>query len=253
MRVAAIQLDVSWEAPKTNLLSASTMAGLADIPAGTLLVLPEMFATGFSTNVETTLAAREATEQALCELALSLGVYLCAGLVGRDAAGQAQNQAVLYAPDGIEIGRYAKRHLFTPLGEEKTYAPGLDAQVFDVGEFRVAPAICYDLRFPEDFRQAMRRGAELFLVLANWPSARQEHWRTLLCARAIENQAYVVGVNRCGADPNAQYAGGSLVVSPRGAILAQAGAGPQMIAAELSAEELRTYREEFPALREAKP
>jgi len=271
MHIAAVQFDISWEDARSSILSASTMLAMADLPAGTLAVLPEMFATGFSMNSELTLAAQAETEQTLSQLALTFGLYLCGGLAARGKSGRPENQAVLYAPDGIEVGRYAKRHPFTPLGEEKAYAAGTDIQTFRIpggnphtsmdseklgqdvqATCYVAPLICYDLRFPEEFRAAAKRGAEVFLVLASWPAARQDHWTTLLQARAIENQACVVGVNRTGQDPNCRYAGGSMIVSPRGEILAQAGAGPQILTAEIDLTDLRAYRRDFPALRDMK-
>jgi len=114
----------------------------------------------------------------------------------------------------------------------------------------VAPFICYDLRFPELFRMAVRQGAQLYVVIANWPASRVHHWVTLLQARAIENQAYVVGVNRCGSDPKVAYAGRSLVVSPRGVILADAGGGERVLSAELDLAALQAYRAEFPVLQD---
>lgn len=250
MHIAAVQFDVSWEDPKGSILSASTMLAMVDLPAGALVAFPEMFATGFSMNAGLTLAARTETENTLSQLALTFGVYLCGGLVGEGKSGKPENQAVLFGPDGIERARYAKRHPFTPLGEEKTYAAGDDVVVIPVDETVVSPMICYDLRFPEEFRSAVGKGAEVFLVLANWPAERQDHWTTLLKARAIENQAFVVGVNRTGRDPHCRYAGGSAVISPRGEILAQAGAGPQILTAWFDLADLRTYREDFPALRD---
>jgi predicted amidohydrolase len=112
----------------------------------------------------------------------------------------------------------------------------------------VSPFICYDLRFPEAFRGAVRRGARAFVVIANWPAERHEHWDLLLRARAIENQAFVVGVNRCGSDPRHAYAGGSMIVDPQGGILARAGGEECVISADLDAASLMEYRERFPAL-----
>ena len=108
--------------------------------------------------------------------------------------------------------------------------------------------ICYDLRFPEAFRSVVRRGAEVLVVIANWPEPRRDHWRTLLQARAIENQCYVVGVNRTGTDPKLSYSGDSMIVAPRGEVLADAGSDERVISAELDGEALRAYRAEFPVL-----
>jgi predicted amidohydrolase len=148
------------------------------------------------------------------------------------------------------LGRYVKRHPFRSAGETDHYAPGTEYLVLEWNGFRVAPLICYDLRFPESFRVCVCRGAELFVVIANWPAVRREHWRTLLAARAIENQAYVVGVNRTGGDPAHAYAGDSLIVGPHGEVLADAGPDEGTVAATPDAAALRAYRSHFPALRD---
>jgi predicted amidohydrolase len=115
---------------------------------------------------------------------------------------------------------------------------------------RVCPFICYDLRFPELFRQGARHGAELFVVIANWPSMREDHWVTLLRARAIENQAYVAAANRCGKDPWLPYPGRSLIVDPHGAVLIDAGPAETAISADIDPANVRSWRNEFPILRD---
>ena len=137
---------------------------------------------------------------------------------------------------------------FSPAGEEKHYPAGKTPVVFSIGDWKVSPLICYDLRFPEPFRRATAMGAELFVVIANWPIARVDHWLTLLRARAIENQAYVVGVNRSGMDPTLEYPGSSLIVGPKGETIAHAGIDPAVITAELDREELLQWRRDFPAI-----
>jgi len=118
---------------------------------------------------------------------------------------------------------------------------------------RIAPFICYDLRFPEHFRSAAGEGADMFVVIANWPVARIHHWLTLLQARAIENQAAVVGVNRCGTDPRFTYNGRSVVVSPHGHIVADAGEREHIVTATIDPGEIRAWRREFPALADIRP
>jgi predicted amidohydrolase len=123
-----------------------------------------------------------------------------------------------------------------------------------VGEasLTICPAVCYDLRFPELFRRGLQQGAEMFVLGANWPSARQHHWRTLLIARAIENQAFVIGVNRCGSDPHLDYSGGSMALGPKGEILAELGDEERIESVEIDPEKLRSWRGEFPAWRDAR-
>jgi predicted amidohydrolase len=178
-----------------------------------------------------------------------LGVYLLGGLATRYGE-TFRNEAVLFAPDGSVMGRYWKMHPFSPSEEGDYYTPGDETVVIPVGEFQLAPAICYDLRFPELFRSATAGGADLIAVIANWPETRANHWACLLRTRAIENQAYVVGVNRCGADPNHTYAGGSVIIDPQGNILAWADEYQCVIDAPLDHDSLNRWRKEFPALRD---
>src|SRR5204863_3694256 len=128
---------------------------------------------------------------------------------------------------------FAKLHPFSPAGEHEHFTPGQDIVLFDWHAVKVAPLVCYDLRFPEIFRRAMLRGAQMLIVIANWPASRSEHWKTLLRARAIENQAYIVGVNRIGEDPNASYTGSSQIIDPAGVVLADAHDQRCVITAEI--------------------
>ena len=138
---------------------------------------------------------------------------------------------------------------FAPGGEAQHYVAGERAVVFRWGDCRVSPFICYDLRFPEIFREAAAaHRPELFVVIASWPEKRISHWMALLKARAIENQAYVVGVNRIGSDPYYAYTGQSAIIDPHGEVLADAGEGEGVIRAELDLATLRKYREGLPFL-----
>ncbi len=143
---------------------------------------------------------------------------------------------------------FHKLHPFTFGGEAEHYTAGRDIKVFSAGVFAIAPFICYDLRFPEVFRAAVRRGANLFVVIANWPTPRDYHWTALLKARAIENQAYVIGVNRCGNDPHHFYLGHSVVLDPHGRTVAEAGTEEGIISADLDLPSLIRYRHEFPVI-----
>jgi predicted amidohydrolase len=151
---------------------------------------------------------------------------------------------------GDLVTRYCKVQPFSPGGESENYSPGDRIVVTSWCGFKLAPFICYDLRFPEVFRIAVRRGANLITVIANWPVARIDHWVTLLQARAIENQAFVAGVNRCGTDPKLTYNGRSLIVHPSGRILADAGGRDALIHADVSLDDLMTYRAQLPFLKD---
>ena len=170
---------------------------------------------------------------------------MVAGVVTRNADGRGRNEAVVIDPTGHEVARYCKRQPFTLGGESRAYVAGNETVVLPIGPFMAAPTICYDLRFPETYRRAMQRGAQLILAIASWPVARVSHWRALLVARAIENQAYVVGVNRIGRDPKLEHNGQSLIVDPGGRILADAEDGERVIRAELELEPLLAYRRDL--------
>lgn len=249
MQVVGCQLDIAWEDREANHARVRDMLAVSPPQPGGLVVLPEMFASGFSMDVAK-IAEGETmpTRHFLSELAREYQVYLVGGVVTRGADGRGKNEAVVIAPDGSEVVRYHKIHPFSYGGETKSYSAGRQIVVFDIGGFTIAPFICYDLRFPEIFRQAIRQGVNLFVVIANWPTARVNHWTTLLQARAIENQAFVIGVNRCGRDPNLEYPGRSLIVDPKGQILADGGDSPGVISAMLNLQELQDYRRQFPAL-----
>ena len=167
--------------------------------------------------------------------------------------GRGHNDAVVFSPDGKLLARYTKMHPFSFAGETKHYQAGADVALFDWHDVRVAPLVCYDLRFPEVFRRAVRRGAELLVVIANWPQPRDSHWRALLPARAIENQAFLVGVNRAGKDPLVAYSGQSMILDPRGEPLATAGQDEQVLVAEIDKASLVAYRAKFPALADLRP
>jgi len=255
LHVAACQLDSAWEDKGESCRRAERLLERARPPRGALVVLPEMFSTGFSMDVGATAEGSERTaEKFLAESARRLGACVLGGVVTREAPGSlAANQAVAFDADGAELARYAKIHPFSYAGEDRRFARGSGVVTFPWCGFVVAPFVCYDLRFPEVFRAAALSGATLLVVIANWPAPREAHWLALLSARAIENQAYVVGVNRCGRDPHVEYSGRSRIVDPRGRVIAEGGTDECVVSAELDLDALLAYRREFPVLADADP
>lgn len=254
MKIFGVQFDIVWEDKPANHAKVRALLEAERPEPGSLVVLPEMFATGFSMNVPgiDDTETRE-TQEFLRQTAIDLGVYLLGGVVTRHASGRGLNQSVVYDPNGAAIARYDKIFPFTPGGELDHYAPGDRLSLFSWGEFTVAQFVCYDLRFPEIFRAAAMKGASLYTVIASWPEAREAHWVALLQARAIENQAYVIGVNRCGRDPKFNYTGRSLIVDPQGEILADAGNGEGVIRSEVDRASLDSYRQALPFLKDLRP
>jgi len=252
VEIIGLQYDINWENKPANFAKVRQLLKAASPRPGSLVALPEMFATGFSMNADEIAEARGGeTETFLSKLAAELQVTLIGGVAVRDRDGKSRNKALVLDHTGQLICFYAKMKPFTPGAEEQHYAPGGKPSVFTWGECNVSPFICYDLRFPELFREAaVRHRPELFAVIANFPAKRISHWIQLLQARAIENQAYVMGVNRVGNDPFYTYNGRSIVVDPQGDILADAGETEGIVRAELNLEQLDKYRTGMPFLRD---
>ena len=254
MNVITVQFDIAWENRKANFESVQRLLTGVSIPAGSLIVLPEMFSTGFSMNVDAVAETKKSgTEKFLSSLAWQYQSHVIGGLVTRDSSsGKGRNELAVYDPDGRPVALYQKNYTFTYTSESDYYHRGDGLALFSWHDFVVCPLICYDLRFPELFRRAVREGANLFTVSANWPDARLHHWKTLLEARAIENLAYVAGVNRVGTDPSFRYPGGSRIVDHHGRVVAEAGDSEKVLSATLDYGDLRDWRNKFPALDDMK-
>jgi len=252
MKIVALQLDIAWENKAENFARVQRWLEQAAPEKGSLVALPEMFATGFSMNTEKVAEAYGGeTEKFLSSTARAFGIHLVGGAPMRGRDGRVRNKALVFAPTGELVSFYAKMRPFTPGGEAEHYVAGVKPAVFDWANCHASPFICYDLRFPELFREsAATHQPELFIVIANWPAKRITHWTRLLQARAIENQAYVVGVNRVGADPFYTYTGQSAVIDFNGDILADAGSTEGFIRADLDLETLLKYRHGLPFLKD---
>jgi predicted amidohydrolase len=167
--------------------------------------------------------------------------------------GQPFNTATLYGPDGERVGAYRKVHLFAPMGDREHMTAGDALPLFDLPWGRTALAVCYDLRFPEQWRQYTWAGARLIVIPAEWPVHRVEHWRLLLRARAVENQLFVAGCNRTGTDTDGEYGGHSAAVDPWGRVLVEGGAEPGLYVATLDLDEVERARGLFTFLEDRRP
>lgn len=257
MRAHLVQLDIAWEDPEANHDRVEGLLSGHPIEPGDLVILPEMFDTGFSLRVEHTADAHGRTLRFAQRLAEDLGVTLQAGrTVHACHCDKADNRASVLGPEGHLLCEYTKIHPFSFGREPEVIRPGARIETYDWAagnaSLKVCPAICYDLRFPELFRLGLAAGAEAFAIGANWPDARQSHWRTLSIARAIENQAYVFSVNRTGADPHLRYAGGSIAIGPRGEILGELRDKEAVLSVEVDPEAVRGWRKTFPAWRDVR-
>lgn len=243
MKVAGIQMDIDWEAPKPNLDRARDLARKAVAAGAELIVFPEMFATGFSMAPEKILGFSSQINEGMQALALEIARPLIYG-VAVPGATRPENHCLVLDATGKTLATYAKIHPFSLAGEDLVYGSGQSLATFSLGGLRVTPLICYDLRFPELFRVAAA-DTDLFVVIANWPSKRRFAWQSLLACRALENQAYVLGVNRMGVDGNGfEHHGDSALHDPFGASLG-AMLGGNILIGEVDRTKPRKVRQEF--------
>ena len=250
MIVAGIQHDIVWEDPDENFVHLAPMIGKAVAAGARLVVLTEMYATGFSMKTDRVAEPVDGpSARFLADQARAHGVWVCASVPER-AVGDAHpfNQLVLAAPDGT-THRYAKIHPFTYGREHEHYSSGGQFLTVDVEGTRCSFFVCYDLRFADEF-WALADRTDCYVVPANWPASRRDHWTTLLRARAVENQAYVVGVNRVGDGGRLHYCGDSMIVDPFGEIVAQAADTETIITADVDPARVRAVRAEYPFLQD---
>lgn len=243
MRVHGLEFDIAWEDPATNFQRAEGLVGDAARGGAHFVVLPEMFATGFSMNAEEVVGYAQEIRAFLSGLARETGIHLLGGYA-EPGDPKPRNASSIYDPAGGEVLHYAKIHPFTLAREQEHYSGGDAVATVEIEGVRVTPFICYDLRFPEPFRAAADR-TDLFVVIANWPEKRREAWSALLKARAIENQAFVLGVNRIGHGGGEPHSGDSALLDPFGQDCG--------LAAEVSGEAVAEARERFSFLADRRP
>jgi len=248
MRVAAVQCDVVWEdVPLNHARLADRIAAAADAGAR-LVLLPEMFASGFSMATSRIAEPVDGpTATFLGEQATTLGVWVGGSFACRtEGSLKPRNRLLLAAPDG-STEYYDKVHPFALGGEKERYAAGDRLVTVAIEGVRFTPFICYDLRFADWFWRAAP-GTDCYVVVANWPAERQSHWTDLLRARAIENQAFVVGVNRVGEGGGGAYLGQSVVFEPFGGVVAAAGSAEETLVAEIDPDRVVEIRSRYPFL-----
>jgi omega-amidase len=250
VRITLVQTALHWEQPVANRAHFDTL--LAPLAGHTdLVVLPEMFNTGFSMRPEVVAEPMSGPTVAwLRQQAARLGAVVV-GSMACAANGQFFNRLLWVRPDG-QVQTYDKRHLFGLAGEDAHYTAGAESLTVDWLGWRIRPLICYDLRFPVWSRHRPDAPYDLLLYVANWPARRAHHWRTLLAARAIENQCYTVGVNIVGTDGHQlEYLGDSLLADFQGQSVAHLAHQPAVVTLRLDLEKLQTYREQLPFLHDS--
>lgn len=251
MKITLVQADLHWADPAAN---RSHLDGLlAPVGETDLVVLPEMFSTGFITRPEGIAESDEGESLAwMRRTAAARGCAVAGSLAVREqATGRYRNRFYFVTPDGATV-HYDKHHLFSHAGENQTFSPGSTPVTVEFQGWRILLQVCYDLRFPVFSRNRAACPYDLTLYVASWPEPRIAAWDALLRARAIENQCYVAGVNRVGSDPGNRYCGHSTLIDPWGTPLSDCKKNEEcIIEKELKRSSLEAFRKQFPVLQDA--
>lgn len=251
MKITLMQTDIIWDAPRENMKKNDER--LSAVGETDLVVFPEMFSTGFTSSPETDSEKSGETLVWMKKKSKERGFAIC-GSVSVEDGGSYYNRFYFVTPDGMEES-YDKIHLFSFAGESRSYIPGDRRKIVEYKGMRILLQTCYDLRFPETSRNSLGPDGvpayDIALYIASWPARRNVAWTTLLRARAIENQCYVIGVNRVGNDPSCSYSGESAAFDPIGRQIASCPSGEDCFAtATADPIYLNAFREEFPVLRD---
>jgi len=246
MKLTLIQPDIIWENKFRNLQRIGEM--ISSTPDGTdIIILPEMFNTGFSMNpAQLAESPQSVTFDWMHDIAAKFNSGICGSYIVSENK-DFYNRWIFVSPDG-EVWKYDKRHLFSMSGEESLFTRGEKRVVFNFRGIRICPNVCYDLRFPVWSRN--RNDYDLLINSSNWPESRRDVWITLLKARALENQCFVAGVNRIGIDGTGiKYFGDSMIIGPKGKLIAEGIQNEEsIVSGEISIDELSDFRKRFPVL-----
>jgi omega-amidase len=249
LRVTVIQFDIIWENPIANINKLNSI--ISTIDNTDIIVLPEMFSTGFTTRLQTSIIeSNKNTLKWMHLISKEKNIAIC-GTILHFESNKLYNRFYFIEPSGMQH-YYDKKHLFSMADEHLVYESGTKKIIFAYKGFQICPVICYDIRFPAWCRNSYNSENEEFaydilLCCANWPESRIYHWRSLLIARAIENQAYVVGVNRTGRDMNdIDYNGNSIIIDASGKIVFDAGISEEVQTVVVDKEDLSAIRTNFP-------
>jgi predicted amidohydrolase len=252
LRVATIQSRLHWENPEANLAQFTAKLQAISQPVD-VIVLPEMFTTGFSMNTALAEEPGGPTMQWMHEQAQLKNASICGSMMLRNKHNEVYNRLIWMNPEGTYVA-YNKKHLFSIGSEHQHYKPGNEKVIVTCKGFRIQLLVCYDLRFPVWIRRTPQHDYDALLFVANWPERRSEHWQALLKARAIENQSYVIGVNRVGEDGNGiTHSGETSVFDPSGRTLYTQSHVEEIAIHTLSLANVTNYRNEFQAWRDADP
>ncbi|MCY6960491.1 carbon-nitrogen family hydrolase [Clostridium brassicae] len=244
MRVALGQIDVKWKQEEENKNKCEEFIKRAVENKADLVVFPEMTLTGVSNNIVYLTKVSEDSVKFFKDMTSKYNINICFGYA-KPYEDRCKNNLVVLSSEGKELAEYTKIHPFSFASEDKYFEPGCELQFFKLKDTTLATFICYDLRFPEIFQAASKKASAL-IVIANWPKPRREHWISLLKARAIENQCYVIAVNRVGDVKGLIYSGDSMVIDPLGNVIKESFEKEELIICDIEPEKVEKVREKFP-------
>ena len=253
MNIGLCQMDIEWQDKELNKLKCHKFIKEAKEKQVDLLIFPEMTLTGFSMNAELISEDTSLESETLSwfrSKALEFRINIGFGMVQKKSSLYYNNLCII-SRDGSLLSSYSKIHPFSYGEEAKYYTGGENFITTTLENINIGSTICYDLRFPELF-QILSCNSDAIIVIANWPEVRREHWITLLKARAIENQCYILGVNRVGLGNNIKYAGDSMIVSPLGEVLCHLSSYEGLIYSNILKEEVENIRSKFPLKKDRK-
>jgi omega-amidase len=255
LKIACLQLDIAFGNPHENEQRVEREMEKIIKERPDVIVLPELWTTGYDLTRLDKIADEngERAKTFMTKLAKSYRVHLVAGSVAKKTAKGVTNTMYVVDRNGTVVNEYSKLHLFQLMDEHLYLQSGEDTGLFTLENTLCAGVICYDIRFPEWIRVHAAQGAEVLFVVAQWPLPRLAHWRTLLVARAIENQCYVVACNRAGSDPNNVFAGHSMIIDPWGEIIAEAGEEPCALTAQIDLQKVQEVRARIPIFADRRP
>lgn len=250
-----MQLDIVFGEPEKNFEHVATTFADANLKSGEIVILPEMWNTAYDLERLAEIADEEGkrTQKLLSELARKYQVTIVGGSIARKSQDKFYNTMYVIGPCGQLLGTYDKIHLFGLMKEDQFLHGGDHVLQQTLNETEVGFAICYDLRFPEMFRKLALAGAQVIIVPAQWPNVRVAHWHTLLRARGIENQLFVIGVNRAGKDQDGLLYGHSLAVDPLGETILELGKEEAVQRVVIDLAEIDRVRKNMPILADRRP
>jgi omega-amidase len=254
-KIGIAQMDITFGNPADNKKRVQHWVKKASEAGCHIIVFPELWTTGYDLTRIDEIADEEARDSSafLSDLASRYSIHIVGGSIASKTKEGIANNLIVADKNGKIVKQYTKLHLFKLMDEHHYLLPGEEDGLFTLMDTQMAGMICYDIRFPEWFRKHAIDGAKVIFVVAQWPAERISHWRTLLLARAIENQCFVIACNRTGSDPKNEFGGNSMIISPWGEIIAEGTREEELVTAEIDLNEVEEVRKKIPIFQDRRP